>query len=179
MKHVQLFEQFLNEKGYAMTGRFGSKGIAGKVQQAFKKQVEKMKWEGNNEEFLTAINTEWSKFQKDADKMITDIVMSAAKEGVEYVTCNYPMWIVDEVNGINRDGGRELYISGASDFVINVGFADDVDAGNYTRKIDKDNAMQNPAIISGDDTVIYGSVFDTGANNLEIRSKMFLSFDAK
>ena len=38
MKHVQLFEQFINEKAYQLTGIYGAKGIVGKVAFAFKKR---------------------------------------------------------------------------------------------------------------------------------------------
>ena len=41
MKHIKLFEQFVNEKAYQMTGMYGAKGIVGKVLFAFKKEVEK------------------------------------------------------------------------------------------------------------------------------------------
>ena len=38
MKHIKLYEEFVNEKAYQMTGSYGAKGIAGKLLFAFKKE---------------------------------------------------------------------------------------------------------------------------------------------
>ena len=101
------------------------------------------------------------------------------KEAVVYITAtlgNYE-WVADEANGVNNPANSELLVRIPSDFVINIGFADDVDSSKYARKLGGDT---NTALVSSKDTEIIGS-FDAsiGYNNVEIRSALFLTIDAK
>ena len=106
MKHIQLFEQFVNEKVYQMTGSYGAKGIAGKVLFAFKKQIERIKYEGYEAATLEDINKVWSKWaDKDGAKIIEQEVLKQIKDkdAVVYITATLAgkEWIADDVNGIN------------------------------------------------------------------------------
>lgn len=179
MKKVKLFEQFVNEKVYRMTGSYASKGIIGKMMQAFKKEIEKIKYEGDVDATLAEVNKAWMSWApKDGAKIILSEVQKAVKDMESVVFVNASIdgeWIADEVNGLNREGSSELFISRNGDFVINVGFADDVDGSKFSRKL---TGMLNSPINQGTD--IYGS-FDAevGGNNVEIRSGEFMSIDAK
>ena len=182
MKHIKLYEQFVNEKAYQMTGIYGAKGIIGKVLFAFKKEIEKIKYEGDAEETLSELNKVWSKWaDKDGAKIIEDLVMKQVKdkEAIVYVmaTLSSSVWEAETVNRLNTPGNSELYVTIAGDFVINVGFADDVDAGKFARKLE---GMQNSAIISSRETAVIGA-YDSaiGENNIEIRSDIYLLIDAK
>jgi len=183
MKHVKLFEQFVNEKAYQMTGSFGAKGIAGKVLFAFKKEVERVKFEGDQEKTLEEINKVWSKWaDKDGAEIIEQEVMKQVKdkEAVVYIiaTLGATEWIADEINGVNAPGRAKLLVRIPSDFVINVGFADDVDSSRYSRKLD---GMGNDALITGKETALFGD-YDSQVgyfNNIEIRAGLFLTIDAK
>lgn len=182
MKHIQLFEQFINEKVYQMTGSYGAKGIAGKVLFAFKKQIERIKYEGDETATLEEINKVWSKWaDKEGAKIIEQEVLKQIKdkESVVYImaTLSGKPWIKDEVNGINEPGRAELLVRYPADLVINVGFSDDTDASKYTRKLE---GMQNSAIITKQETAVLGK-FDTEVldNNIEIRAQLLLTIDAK
>lgn len=179
MKHVKLFEQFVNEKVYRMTGVYSAKGLVGKVMQAFKKEIAGVKYEGDAEATLEEINKEWAKFQKDAEKIILDAVKKGAKtmDNVVFVTANLDLgFTIDDKNNLNN-GGSELFIS-YNEMVINVGFMDDVDGNRLYKKIDKTGMMNSPIATSAD--VIYGTYDEeVGDNNLEIRDSEFMSIDAK
>ena len=179
MKHVKLFEQFVNEKVYRMTGIYSAKGLVGKVMQAFKKEIAGVKYEGDAEATLEEINKEWAKFQKDAEKIILDAVEKGAKsmDSVLFVTANLAEGFhIDEINGLNSEGSSELFIG--YELVINVGFMDDVNGQRLYRKIDKTGMMNSPIANSTD--TIYGD-YDpaVGDNNLEIRDTEYMSIDAK
>ena len=179
MKHLQLFEEFINEKSYRMTGVYASKGLIGKVMQAFKKEIAGVKYEGDAEATLEEINKEWAKFQKDAEKIILDAVEKGAKsmDSVLFVTANLAEGFhIDEVNKLNSEGSSELFIG--YELVINVGFMDDVNGQRLYRKIDKTGMMNSPIANSSD--VIYGD-YDAavGDNNLEIRDSEYISIDGK
>jgi hypothetical protein len=182
MKHIQLFEQFINEKAYQMTGMYGAKGIAGKVLFAFKKEVEKIKFEGDVQDTLKELNKVWSKWaDKEGAKIIADEVMKQVKdeEAIVYImaTLSKQEWVDDQINGLNRPDSRMLFVRIPSDFVINIGFADDVDARKYARKL---GGMQNDALVARNETTILGEYESSvGKNNIEIRQSMFLSIDAK
>jgi hypothetical protein len=182
MKYIKLYEQFVTEKVYQMTGSFGAKGIAGKVLFAFKKQIERIKYEGDEAAALEEINKFWSKWaDKDGAKIIEQEVLKQIKdkESVVYITATLASkeWIADDVNGINEPGRSELLVRIPADFVINVGFADDADASKYTRKLE---GMQNSAVIDKTHTVVLGQ-FDEDVleNNIEIRASLLLTIDAK
>ncbi len=180
MKRIPTFEQFLNEKAYRLSGYYSQKGFLGKIMQAFKKQIEGVKYEGDAEATVEDVNKIWDKFQDEAKKMVLAQVEKAVKDmdNVLYVTMTPSKWIADEVNGLNQEGGSSLYISlEDGDFVINVGFMDDVDAGKYKRKFDKES-YQNSAIASDED-VIYGNLSPVGDNNLELRGGEVMQIDAK
>jgi hypothetical protein len=182
MKHIQLFEQFINEKAYQMTGIYGAKGIPGKVLFAFKKEVEKIKFEGDADVVLDQLNSEWTKFVK---KSAEDIILRELyhsikdfKDIVLFVNVNLgDEWIADTVNRINRPGASELYVSYANDFVINIGFYDDADGSKFAKKV---GGMMNTPIRLVGSSDIYGT-FDSqvDGNNIEIRASLFLSIDAK
>ena len=182
MKHIKLYEDFVTEKAYQLTGIYGAKGIAGKVLFAFKKEIEKIQYNGDAEETLSELNKVWSKWaDKDGAKIIEDLVMKQVKdkEAIVYImaTLSNSIWEAETVNRLNSPGGSELFVTIPMDFVINVGFADDVDAGKFARKLD---GMQNSAIISSRETAVVGS-YDSaiGDNNIEIRTGFYLSIDAK
>ena len=182
MKHIKLFEDFINEKVYQLTGTYGAKGIAGKVLFAFKKQIERIKYEGDQAATLKEINQVWSKWaDKDGVKIIEQEVLKQVKDkkAIVYVmaTLGKTDWVVDDVNGINSPGRAELLVRFPSDFVINVGFADDVDASKFSRKLD---GMTNDALVTGKETDIIGAYDNlVGKNNVEIRASLFLTIDAK
>jgi len=173
MKHVKLFEQFVNEKVYRLTGAYGAKGIAGKVLGAFKNAVSGVKFEGDATSTLKDINDAWSKWaNKEGAKIIIDEVAKQVKdkEALVYITANLDeAWVEESING------SELMVNIPGDLVINIGFADDVDAGKFSRKL---GGMQNSAVQTNNS--IMGS-FDEGVgqNNVEIRSGLFLTIDAK
>lgn len=183
MKHIKLYEDFLvTEKAYQLTGSFGAKGIAGKVAFAFKKEVERVQYDGNAEATLNDINKAWSKWADNVGAKIieTEVLKQVKdKESIVYLiaTLGGYEWVADEVNGINSPERSELLTRFPMDFVINIGFADDVDANKYSRKL---GGMANTALTTNIDTEIIGS-FDAeiGPNNIEIRSSLFLTIDAK
>ena len=181
MKRIPTFEQFVNEKAYRLSGFYASKGLIGKVMQTFKKQIERTSFEGDREGTLEDINKEWEKFQKTAQKIVLDQVEKAVKDmdQVLFVTLDPSTWIVDEVNGLNQDGRTDkVYISLASDFVINVGFMDDVDSSKFKRKLDKEAYNNTP--LADPANAIYGT-YDSavGNNNLEMRDNEIMEIDAK
>lgn len=178
MKHIKLFEQFVNEKVYRMTGIYSAKGLVGKVMQAFKKEIAGVKYEGDAEATLEEINKEWAKFQKDAEKIILDAVEKGAKsmDSVLFVTANLAEGFhIDEINRLNSEGSNELFIG--YELVINVGFMDDVNGRRLYKKIDKTGMMNSPIANSSD--VIYGDLQPVGDNNLEIRDSEYMSIDQK
>jgi hypothetical protein len=182
MKHVQLFEQFVNEKAYQLTGIYGAKGIVGKVAFAFKKEVERIKYEGDSDATLEELNEIWSYWaDRDGAEIIEKEVMKQVKdkEAIVYImaTLGQTLWVVDDVEGINAPGKSELLVRIPSDFVINIGFADDADGSKFSRKLD---GMMNDALLSGKETAVVGE-YDklVGQNNIEIRSSVFLTIDAK
>ena len=190
MKHIQLFEEFINEKAYQLTGIYGAKGIIGKVAFAFKKEVERVKYEGDSDATLEELNDVWTKWaDKDGAKIIEQEVMKQVKdkEAVVYITATLSktLWVVDDVEGINAPGKSELLVRIPSDFVINIGFAPKVDGSKFSRKLD---GMMNDALMTGRETEVVGS-YDisssfalarlVGRNNIEIRSSVFLLIDAK
>lgn len=179
MKNIPTFEQFLNEKVYRMTGIYTAKGLVGKVMQAFKQEIARVKYEGVNIETQEEVNKEWAKFEDNAKKIILDQVEKGAggMDGILFVTANLSNGFhIDEINGLNREGSNTLYLG--YELVINVGFMDDVNGSKFKRKIDKTGMMNSP-IASGKD-VIYGN-YDTavGNNNLEIRDTEFIQIDGK
>lgn len=182
MKYIQLFEQFVNEKAYQMTGIYGAKGIPGKVLFAFKKEVEKIKFEGDAEVTLDDLNAEWKKFVK---KSAEDIILRELyhsiknfKDVVLFVNVNLgDEWVSDTVNRLNRPGASELYVCYENDFVINIGFYDDADGSKFSKKVG--GMMNTPLLLKGSSD-IYGK-FDSqvDGNNIEIRTSLFLTIDAK
>lgn len=178
MKHVQLFEQFVNEKVYRLTGIYGSKGLVGKLMQAFKKQIERIKFEENVNATLDEVNAAWEDFHKDGVKIILDEVEKVVKDMDQVVYVHVSglgkKWKADEINNLNR-GSDALFITIPGDFVINVGFMDDVDGSKFSRKL---GGMMNTGIQMGED--IYGT-FDSqvGYNNVEIRDAEFMQIDIK
>ena len=180
MKYIKLYEDFVTEKAYRMTGPYSAKGLIGAVMQPFKKEIEKITFEGDEAKTLKEVNAAWNKFQKTAEKIILDQVEKGAKslDSVVYVTATLGnQWVADTINKLNREGSSELFIT-CGEIVINVGFMDDVDGNKLYKKIDKTGMMNSP-VSSGKDA-IYGN-FDSlvGFNNLEIRGAEYISIDAK
>lgn len=179
---IYVYESRVNEKAYQLTGMYGAKGIAGKVLFAFKKEIERLKFEGDVQDTLKEINQVWSKWADDEGaQIIADEVMKQVKdkEAIVYITAalSKHKWVNDQVNGLNRPNGTELFVRISGDFVINIGFADDVDAYKYARKL---GGMQNYALVSGIETTIAGEYMSSvGQNNIEIRQSLILSIDAK
>ena len=178
MKHIKLYEEFVNEKVYRMTGPYASKGIIGKVMQAFKKEIEGATYEGDAADTLEEVNGAWGDFGKDAQKMILDEIKKAVKDMNQVVYVHVQglnlSWEPDTINGLNRDGGP-LYIRIPGDFVINVGFMDDADGSKYSKKL---GGMLNTAIAGGED--IYGGYdAEIGENNVEIRGSEIMQIDQK
>ena len=179
MKNIQTFEAFVNEKVYRMTGIYSAKGLIGKVMQAFKKEIQGLKYEGINVVTQEEVNKEWAKFEDTAKKIILDQVEKGAggMEGVLYVTANlFNGFAIDEVNGLNSEESETLYLG--YEVVINVGFMDDFNGKKVYKKIDKTGMMNSPIANSTD--TIYGD-YDAavGDNNLEIRDSEYISIDGK
>jgi hypothetical protein len=178
MKHIKLYEEFLNEKVYRLTAPYASKGIIGKVMQAFKKEIERVTFEGDVKDTLEQVNGAWWDFGKDAQKMILAEVEKAVRDMDQVVYVHVQglnlSWEPDTINGLNRDGGP-LYIRIPRDFVINIGFMDDVDGNKFKNKL---GGMLNTAIAGGED--IYGA-FNAriGENNVEIRGSEIMQIDQK
>jgi hypothetical protein len=181
MKHVQLFEQFVNEKVYRLTGIYAAKGIVGALMQAFKKEIERISHEGDPEATLAEVNKAWAKWApKDGAKIIIDRVLKAVRneEEIAYITAslNTEWQLRTDLGG---DGtGDVMRFSFPSDFVINVGFMDDANGSRYSRKLD--GMMNSPLFNSSTDIEIMGA-FDpeVGQNNIEIRSGETMMIDAK
>lgn len=180
MKHIKLFEQFVNEKAYQMTGMYGAKGIPGKVLFAFKKHIENIKFEGDADSTLEEINKAWEKWApKEGAKIIEQEVMKVVKDKgyIVYITASLgDKWEADTVNGINSPGSDKLFVRIPSDFVINVGFTDDVDADKFSNKL---GGMTNSAMRLKYDINVFGSYNDRAGNNTEIREVLILQLDAK
>jgi hypothetical protein len=178
MKHIKLFEEFLNEKVYRLTGPYASKGIIGKVMQAFKKEIERVAFEGNSVETLNEVNKAWEDFHKDAQKIILDEVEKAVRDMDQVVYVNVKglnsPWELDSVNKLNGEG-KPLHITIPGDFIINVGFMDDVDSSKFKNKL---GGMLNTAVAGDED--IFGR-FDAGVgeNNVEIRGSEVMQIDQK
>ena len=179
MKNIPTFEQFLNEKSYRMTGIYSAKGLVGKVMQAFKQEIARVKYEGINVVTQEEVNKEWAKFEDKAKKIILDQVEKGAggMDGILYVTANlFNGFAIDEANGLNREDSNTLYLS--YEVVINVGFMDDFNGKKVARKIDKTGMMNSP--ISYEKELIYGEYdASVGNNNLEIRDTEFIQIDGK
>ena len=179
MKHLQLFEEFLNEKSYRMTGIYAAKGLVGKVMQAFRQEIKTVKYEGINVVTQEEVNKEWAKFEDTAKKIILDQVEKGAggMDGILFVTANlFNGFAIDEVNGLNNPDSDTLYLS--YEVVINVGFMDDVNGSKFKRKIDKIGMMNSP--LAGKRDLIYGEYdASVGNNNLEIRDTEVIQIDKK
>ncbi len=169
-------ENELNEKAYQLSHSYAAKGIPGKVSFAFKKHVEHVKFEGDAKATLEEINKAWSKWaDKDGAKIIEDEVMKQVKDKKSIV------YIVATLSGEEWDeessNQNQLTARIPFDFVINVGFADDVDSSKFSRKL---GGMQNAAMLRKNSTEIVGKYDrEVGENNVEIRSGFYLSFDSK
>lgn len=172
MKNLQSYEEFLNEKSYQLVGLYGTKGIWGKVLFVFKKQIEKIKFEDETQT-LKELNKEWENFaKKEAIKIIKDEVLKQVKDkdSLASITANLgEVWKIDHT--IN-DGIQVKY---ANDCVINVTFADDVDANKFKRRLG--GYVNTPLLLKTDVTVL-GEPLNS-PNNVEIRTRMYLQIDIK
>lgn len=181
MKHVLLFEQYVNEKVYRLTGMYASKGIIGAVMQAFKKEIERIKHEGDLVETLDQVNSAWANWAPmDGAKIIIDRVLKVVKneEEIAFITASLnSTW---ELNPEFGGDGSEVIIRMhiPYDFVINVGFMDDADGSRYPRRLD--GMMNSPLFNSSKDVEIMGAYDpEVGQNNIEIRDGETMMIDAK
>ena len=186
MKNLQTFDEFLNEKAYLLTGGFGAKGIPGKVLFAFKKQIERIRFEKTGQDLLDEINKTWSKWApKEGAKIIETEVLKAVKDrdAIVYLTAKLnTMWKFDTVNDINSldiEKDKKAYITlDTTDFVINIGFSDDVPAKKFANRL---GGIGNDPIYNPKEFIdIVGEFSDeVGQNNVEISSSMILLIDSK
>lgn len=181
MKHVKLFEQFVNEKVYRLTGPYAAKGIVGALMQSFKKEIEKISHAGDPAATLAAVNDIWSKWApKDGAKIIIDRVMKVVKdkEQIAFITASLNgQWELR--TDLGGDGTGDVMRFGfPSDFVINVGFMDDADASRYSRKLD---GMSNTPLFNSNKDIEIVGAFDAnvGYNNIEIRGSEVMMIDNK
>lgn len=186
MKNLQSYDEFLNEKAYLLTGEFGAKGIPGKVLFAFKKQIERIRFEKTGQNLLDEINKTWSKWApKEGAKVIEAEVMKQVKdtEAVRFITATLNvLWKFDTINRINSsdiEKDKKAYITlDTTDFVINIGFSDDVPARKFANRL---GGIGNDPIYNPKEFIdIVGEFSDeVGQNNVEIRSSMFILIDEK
>jgi hypothetical protein len=181
MKHIKLFEQFVNEKVYRLTGPYAAKGIVGVLMQAFKKEIERTSHEGDPEATLAEINKVWSKWApKDGAKIVIDRVLKVVRdeEQVAFITASLNgVWELRTDMGGDGTGGA-MHFGFPADFVINIGFMDDADASKYARKLD--GMTNTPLFNSAKDIEIMGAFDDAvGYNNVEIRSGEVMMIDIK
>jgi hypothetical protein len=179
MKKVKLFEQFVNEKVYRLTGPYAAKGIIGALMQAFKKEIERISHNGDPVETLDQVNAAWAKWApKDGAKIIIDRVMKVVKdkEEVAFITASLnATWELNPEFGDGTGGVARFYIP--SDFVINVGFMDDADGSRYSRKLD--GMMNSPLFLSKDIEILGAFDEEVGQNNIEIRGRETMMVDEK
>jgi len=176
MKHLQTFDEFLNEKAYQLTGYAGAKGIPGKVQFAFKKSIESISYDGSPEETVAKINDAWKTWaDKEGAKIIKDEVLKIVKDesSIDFLnaTLSRVAWSYDTRTVMPTKFNPLI----AGDFVINVAFNDDVDAGKFSKKL---GGMVNEPLFTGKLTEIIGSNIYT-QNNVEIREHFQLLVDNK
>lgn len=175
MKNVLLFEQFVNEKVYRLSGPVASTGIIGKLMQAFKKEIERIKYEGDEADLLEEVNKVWAKWaSKDGAKIIIDEVLKAVKKKEEI------FYIIATLNAkwkVESSGTYAMRFNLPDDFVINVGFMDDANGMKYARKL---GGMSNSAISTADTVELMGTFDDeVGQNNIEIRGRETMMVDDK
>jgi hypothetical protein len=181
MKYIKLYEDFVTEKVYRLTGPYAAKGTIGALMQAFKKEIERISHAGDPVATLDEVNKAWAKWApKDGAKMIIDRVMKVVKnkEEIAFITASLNgQWELR--TDLGGDGtGDVMRFSFPSDFVINVGFMDDADGSRYSRKLD--GMLNTPLFSPVKDVEIVGA-FDAmvGNNNIEIRGGETMMIDAK
>jgi len=159
-------------KVYLLTGIYGAKGIPGKLLFAFKKEIEKHNFTNGN--ILININNLWSKWSvsEGIEIIKNEVFKKINKEYIAYIyaTLNKVEWEVDTINKINVPNSNKLYIRIPSDFIINIGFYDDINSNKFAKKI---GGYNNTAIIYNQ-TQVFGSYINTGYNNIEIRDSLFI-----
>ena len=166
-------------KVYLMTGIYGAKGIPGKVLFAFKKEIEKQNFKGDVNSILSEINNLWSKWSitEGAEIIKSQVIKIVDENYIQYITAtlNKFKWEPDTINGLNVGKSNELYIKLSSDFVINIGFNDDIDANKFAKKL---SGMVNTAI-NYNQTEVFGYYQEVGDNNVEIRESMIILIESK
>ena len=169
MKHVKLFEDFVNETSLKssisekVSVSYGAKGIIGKVLFAFKKEVEKIKYEGDADATLAELNEIWAGWaDRDGAKIIEQEVMKAVKdkEAIAFITATLSpaKWILDEVNKMNVAGNTKFYVR------------------LFASKLD---GMTNRPMFASTVDIVGRGTQRVGSNNVEIRGGLFLVVDAK
>lgn len=180
MKHVKLFEQFLNEKVNRLSRPYTAKSrLVGQIMDAFKKKIEGIKYDGDIDTTLAEVNKAWDKFKPTAHKIVLDQVEKATKgEGVAYVTVSMLPWVADKINKIKRENPPVLYISLQQSMSINIGFMKPLDARKFILKIDS-YLWPNIATVNPNDTIM--GTFDekVGYNNLELYDNEIMQIDGK
>ena len=177
MKKLTAFDQFIqektsgrsevNEKVFRLSAPYSAKGLVGKIMQGFKKTIAKFNYEGDDAGLFKDVNKAWDKFKPTAHKLVLAQVKKATKnmDGVAFVSFKASAWT--KADDLSKSDGESINIK-SGEVVINVGFADDADAGKSKRKFDKE-AMQNSPIVDAKD-LIYGEYSGSvGDNNLELR----------
>ena len=167
----------LNEKASRMEGPYQAEGIIGEVMLAFKKQIEGIKYDGDQKSTSKLINKEWAKFSSTAHKIILAEVKKSVKsmDDVLFVSAMLKGmgWVPDTINGLNRPESDTLSIS-SGQLIINVGFKDNVDASKYAKKLG--GSIEQPRSFQSVD--IYGTLDKTiGDNNIQIIDSEMLRID--
>lgn len=173
---TESLNESLNEKAYQLVRMYAAKGIPGKMQFPFKKRIEKTKFTDVNST-LSEINKEWDKFKKEAEKIINDEVFKIVnKNSIAFITATInDKWELDTVNKENKEDG--ILVRLGIDFVINVGFMDDVNSAKYKNRL---GGYNNSPLFTKGTIVTYGD-FDEKVhdNNVVISTGMFLWVDRK
>jgi hypothetical protein len=136
------------------------------VEQAFKKEIESKVTSIDNNPVAGAefLNAEWKKFIPTLEKLFESKILANIKEYKEDPE-NFVWSLPTAANFVYKES-HGVYWS--SNFVINISFPDDVDAGKYKKKF---GGWVNSAIV-GANKVYNGTKSDFGDNNLEIPGRM-------
>ncbi len=164
----------LFEKSYRLSGTMGTKTpIGGKVLQAFKKKVEKLKI---NTGGLEKLNKEWQVFAKRQGQASSIIQNEIAKKAGEDNTSGISATLdkIDWIATPNIGLENEAYYQLDGDFVININVSDDIDGNKIAKKLK--GWINSPDMSDG--TEIVGSI-DSSSQNIEIRDQFFLNVDNK
>ncbi len=173
MKHIKLFEEYIEESVFRMSGIYTAKGLVGQVMQEFKEEIKSIRYDDSMKETLDEINKAWNSFTKEAEGIIIDEVMKTVKKKEEVVYINVKgleeEWEVDRELGFNplknTYNPYNLYVR-LPEFVIDIGFADVGGRMKYRKKLEV-GSWSPKRTPSGRD--IYGSLNSEASSNIEIK----------